>query len=584
MINGPDLPDTSWVGRIPDLGEEELRRRLSALPVRRQAEIFSELDPKERLKLVRCSDRPGALVAALPEEEVFYTIKDSDISDALPLLARTTPSQLSFILDVELWRRDEIDRSRMVVWLRNLLACGESKLIQLAEHADFELLVLMLGQLISLIPNEEDQPLAEGLPAIMADDFFTILARIPSEAENIQLILRVLRSWDRDRFYKLLYGVYGSHGVENEAEAFRWRNSRLAEKGLVEFEEAVEIYGYMEEGESREALDGEGISARWKTAGGRMPPAYPVALAPGHNLLHELLTSASGRELQNRLRAEIAFCANRLLVADAESIGDPDSMKRALHRLFRLTNLGLLFLSGGDRARAGEALARLPVRTLFQIGFSRALDLKSEARDIASRWWPRWRESGFGFLGHPDEEVMRGLLMRVPQVYTPEHLGFRDFETMQEVKGTRGALERVRCLAHAAFDRLGIPPPHEAPETLTGVEAVGTEEIDFARLLLTGFVNHSLDGRFDIRPLTPGRWRKFFTGVLEPGPAGAMRLRRKTREAFLDWLSAETAGDDCSPEVIRDFMNGAFQALEEDLSGLHTPDLPAPRYLPHLLF
>ena len=116
-----------------------------------------------------------------------------------------------------------------------------------------------------------------GATNIMADEYFTILSRIPEETENVRLLLRVMRQWDRDMFYSLLFEAYGSAGPETEEHALRWRNSRLEEKGLLEFDEAIEIYGYIGEEEARSLaeeresapLSGEPVDA----------PSYPMRLA-----------------------------------------------------------------------------------------------------------------------------------------------------------------------------------------------------------------------------------------------------------------------------------------------------------------
>ena len=586
MITRRRLPEITWAREIASLDDEELKRRLDQLPVERQIDLFLISGWSERLRIIKNSEAAPEIVRAVPEEEVLLTIKGVGEEDALPLVALTTPSQLRFILDVELWQKDTIDEEKARNWLRYILSCGEQKVIQLFRTVDRELAALMLSKLIYLIPNEENAPPPpEGLPSIMPDEFFTILVRVPDEAANVELLLRILRGWNRDRFYDLLFDVYGRVGAETEEEAYRWRCSRLEEKGLLEFEEAVEIYGYIGETEARDLarLAGEIYYRRELPA---RPPVYPVLLGDPKTFLYEVLTSIDDEDLANRLRAEIAFAANRVLVADAAAIGELDAMKHALDRVFSLVNLGIIYLVGTDHEAAIRTLRTIPVKDLFQIGFSRVIDIKTLAQEMVRKWWPEWRTRGLVFLEHPQNEIVRGALMRVPQYYSlasGQDVEFRDFRTMDEVSRTRRVIQQLDTVAYVLFGRLGIPRPHDAKPALKHVFAQGIEDINLRNLMVTGFVHYGLTGEFRIDPIKRDDVKSLFETLLEATPRGKS-IRAGSVEQFLEWLRGIAGLDSQNWQMAEAFVRDALKDFEEEISLIASWKDVDPRYVSSLIF
>ncbi|MGD8627779.1 MAG: DUF6178 family protein [bacterium] len=626
MTDFSNLPDIPWVKDIPRMDDDDLKARLLGLPAEIQAEVVISLGWDDRLKVIRNSDAAREIVQSLPDEEVFFTLKGVEEGEALRLVELTTPGQLRFILDMELWTGDRLDGDKAREWLEHVLGCGEDKVIELLEHSDRELQTIMISKLLTLVPNEEGVSVPQGLSSIMPDEFFTILSSFPEDTENLKLLLRIIRGWDRDRFYELLFDIYGKSGTEAEEEALRWRNSRLEEKGLLEFDEAIEIYAYIGEDEARrlaeEALAGDSSGgtapdgSRARPAAdeaeaekaGHGAPIYPVVLAEARTLFYKTLRSIEDPSQQNRLRSELAFSANRLLVADAERIGEIEAVKSSLRRLFSMANVGLLFLSGGEERRAREIVEAMSVKELFQVGFSRAADLGSMARRIAGKWWPKWKGKGFPLLGFPGDEVLSGALRRIPQYYdraeegTP---GFRDFATFGEVVGTRRTLEEIGIVAETVFDHLGLPYPHEADlgretDSEAGSEAAAEvpaeahledggvfmsdlEDVTMASLLTTGLVHFTLKGSFEALPLSREDLDGMFGRMLEHRASGGRRVRTETVERYLNWLAGQTGFEAGKLQVLSDFVRAAVGYLEEEIKGFDTAAEFAPRYVRSLI-
>jgi hypothetical protein len=587
MTQEPGLPELAWAKNLSELNDSQVRAKLQEIAVEKQVALVVGLGWKDRLKIIANSDLAEDVVKALPEEEVFLTLKGAGEQDSLSLVALTTGAQLRFILDVELWTRETVDETKARKWLWYVLSCGEAKVMELAETADRELIVIMLSKLISLVPNEEGVRVPEGLPSIMPDEYFTILSNVPQEIENVRLLLRILRQWNRDEFYKILFEIHGCMGAEIEEQALRWRNSRLEEKGLLEFDEAVEIYGYIGEDEAKGMIAGTQPGSHPPEPVAAMSPAYPVLLAEGKTFFYDVLTGLKDSVLLNRLRGEIAFTANRLLVADAREIGEIDSLKAAVKRLFSHVNVGLLFLAGSDRQRASEAVTTVPVKELFQIGFSRVMDLRTRARSIASKWWPEWQTGGFRFLDFPQDRVMSGLMLRVPQYHIHPGSGdteFRDFETMVEVHEVGEILDGIEVVSEACFDKLGIPRPHEAAQAPADILAGGIGGICFRNLLMTIFVNFILKRSQHVSPLSRDDLKDLFEKVLEKSDKGERLVRTDNSESFLSQLSDITGYTDRKWEILKTYFTGGIRTLEEEVGKATSWEDLDPRYIGSLIF
>ncbi|HVP58564.1 MAG TPA: DUF6178 family protein, partial [bacterium] len=264
---------------------------------------------------------------------------------------------------------------------------------------------------------------------------------------------------------------------------------------------------------------------------------------------------------------------------------------RAVARLFALVNVGLLFLTDGDRARAAGVLADVSLREIFQVGFSRVADLKTAAAELARRYWPDWVARGFGFLEQDEAELMKGLMMRVPQYYggAATGRGLRDFGTMDEVRMTAQALRELGAAARACFEKLGIPRPHEAKAALAEVFALGPEDITLGNLMLTGFVNFTLKGEFDIAPLARKDAGRVLNDVMAVGSAGSAglggrRVRPDRLERFLIWLGESTGFAPSEMEALSGFVRKQARGLEAEVGGLAAAEDLDPRYVRTILF
>ena len=91
-----------------------------SFPIENQLALLLKARGKDRLHYLFFSKNPEQLVRQLPDLEVSLTIKEVGERDALPLISLTLPEQFQYLLDLDFWKRDELNPKRSSKGFSNL--------------------------------------------------------------------------------------------------------------------------------------------------------------------------------------------------------------------------------------------------------------------------------------------------------------------------------------------------------------------------------------------------------------------------------------------------------------------------------
>ena len=131
-----DEPDGFDAPKLPFVDQ-------SYFPSAEETRVILSLPVKERLEFVLNAPDPRELVAQIPETDLFLTVKGLGIKESLDLISLATPEQIIHLLDLDLWKKDQLNQENGIVWLETLEACGRKKLKALFDTLDSELLVAL---------------------------------------------------------------------------------------------------------------------------------------------------------------------------------------------------------------------------------------------------------------------------------------------------------------------------------------------------------------------------------------------------------------------------------------------------------
>jgi hypothetical protein len=416
------------------------------LDVRGTRRALQSARGKQKLDLILSAPDPEQLVQALPAQDLYFTLIDLGPDDATELVAMASPEQFRHFVDMSAWRGPEEGPrpSEVLRWLR-LAREGSTDLEKFRKQLgslDIEMLALLLRREVTVHDLTEETgppPYDPGMAYFTPDRRFMLEFKGSSDYATLRQLIDDLYAQDVFGAGRLLESIRWELPTELEESARRWRDGRLRDAGVPEFEEAI----------SFQARPPQGKVERQKPTPGQ------ALRAAGRPLLDEALDLLSGEELE-RAEEGVIYAANSALVANRVSLDDPDEVREQLAQARATLSLGLELLSGGELERAAGVLGQTAIRDVFQAGMGEAYRLQSRARKIAaSARLPQAQSATV--LDEPLESVVQALLRVRPLFHEPGQRRARAFASRTEVARADALLDEAEATA-ALLSRLQLGP------------------------------------------------------------------------------------------------------------------------------
>ena len=347
-------------------------RAMDAAALARARGELATAHGRRRLDLILDAADPGALVRALPADELYFTIREIGLADAAQLVQLASAGQFRTFLDLDAWRSGTVEPRRVLPWLRAARA-GAARSDSRRRPA---------GAQARRPRRRGDRPRRCATPCASTTSRRTTTrtsratascgrrrastssSSLVAGTEYVAVRGLVDDLYAEDPFLatRILAAIRSELPSELEESALRWRTGRLADRGYPDLEEALSWFARPP---ARPALPA-GEPAR--------PPGFFLAQFRRGTLLDRAAEKLPPDE-RERVEQEVVAAANAVLVADAVDVGDPEAVRRAVETARAMLELGLEALASGDEERAAEALSATPVKRVFQDGFGRVLEL-----------------------------------------------------------------------------------------------------------------------------------------------------------------------------------------------------------------
>lgn len=544
-------------------------------PVRPQDLL--KLPPRKALDLIIDSPAPVTLVQSLAEEDLYRLVQDIGYEEALPILALASNEQWQYMLDIDLWQRDRLDGDSVNSWLGLLLRADLDRFMIWGLREQVELVKLHFSRYISVAIREEDQSASDfGEGYFTLDDLFYIRVNKDEYYEVIREFLEGLAEHDLERFQGVLLELAGVIPADVEEDLYRLRNTRLAEKGFLPFEEAIAIYQYLDADSLLEAAD----EPQKVMDAEKIEHPLPVStslLIQDRDYFSLSLKRIGDAGLLERLQLEFAGMCNQIISADCIAVRDRDHLANVVGKACGYLSIGLEKLTKGDANRAAGLLQGHPLQQIFRAGYGLALKLQWEAKKWIKQGWFNRQSLDLHFWGSEWGDMLEGLIRKRP-LFCPALLGeggpCRDFRNLEEITRSQAALEQIKAvdgLLSALF-----------PETLDAGSISSLHPLTYRNLILTAWARHYLgpaEGRWS---LTVEEMKAFLRKIWK-GSSRPYRVDDKIKEAFLEWLQARSgpaaiAGRGAAQHP----LDHLFVELQEEYGSVSVDDLD-PRYVKHFL-
>jgi hypothetical protein len=561
-----------------------LAKRLAEVSLRDQAEVALRLPARERLEILLHSPAPMKLVRALPDFEVYLTVREVGPGDALPLLALASASQLVHLVDLEAWRGDRFDAARAGAWVALLLEAGEPAVLRFLRSSDDEVLVLLFATWAGIEPIvPEDGPDSQGtgetesgteLGFVSPDGQHRFRPLISEHAAAVRRVAEILFHDRQERYRRIVWATESEILAEVEEEAWRWRQSRIEEHGFPPLEEALAVYA-----------PPQGTEA---AAEEFLPPDVQAAPAPRTALrvigAGSVLTTAVDLlppATREGVLLQLTSLANHLLVADSGDAGDPEAHRAAIEKAASFVGIALAARGVRDPSATAPVISRVPLKELFREGHERAASLRRRAFGLLREGWASAHPRALDLLDAP-------ILPRVKALLGPRALHWdpsaaagkevREFRSLTEVEESRVALDVAEILGRVFVERLGLRVAAVLDET----ERVTGGPPRFSTLLLTALAWHAVRGEFRVEALPAEVTASFLEKVASKrtAPAGASS---EAMDAFLARLVLEAGLGAREGAALRAFAVACLDRLAQQCGDLSPSIPPDPRFVSCLL-
>jgi len=496
------------------------------------------------------ADQPTALVHSFPEEDLYFLLHDIGPGDALPILSMASDRQWDYILDMEVWERDQINIRSVTKWLNMFLKADSSRLIRfLNERIDF--IKLYLFKNIEVRIREHDQD-----PSVFDQNFFThddtFYIRftddfsqsktkgnsVNPDKEFILQFLERLAKYDHSKYQHVLLDASNIIPAETEEEIYRLRNVRVAEKGFLAFHEAIAIY------QPLNPHDFKKLSKKriYKNSIQMLPfpvPFYPIDMLKENNTFTRSLKLINIDDVLEQIEVEFAGLCNQIIVSDQETIRNREELNKIVKKACGYISIGLEKLKEDkktiDTIPFEVIVQEYPLFQIFRVGYGVAMDLKKKTEKWQQKSWFTkmrlplnfWDETWLGVLG--------GLLIKRPLFFDNYKTGvlYREFFSYEDIKKIEKILDEIISIDNL-LSLIILKPKILSYDFLT-----------YKNLILTLWAKNYLNlskGSNDFEEFSPlilGEFKSFFNDLWTDQEKPRF-IRISMKESFLKWLADKT--------------------------------------------
>lgn len=525
---------------------------------------------RARLDALISHAKSDKLVPTLPAEDLYFTIKDVGLSDAVELVRLTSPEQFRAFVDLDAWRRDRFEATTALTWLRAAGTDDEDERFRKKIHRlDVEVLELVLRNTTHVYDLEEDpDPEPQGTFFKSTEGRYMVEFKVEgADYVGVKRLLDELYAEDPFMTARLLEAVRWETPSELEESAYRWRNARMQDLGFPELQEALSFFAFIDPDAALPALD----------KAPAVPDSFLLARLVAQGSFFDRAAALVSAEERTTLERQIVTVLNAALVVEGVDPADLEQAERVLVAARDTLSLGLEHAAKGDAEAASALLVAAPLKRVFQVGVSLALRLKYRA----DRLMKTGRASLPGskdepLFDRPLDAVILGVRRKRPQLAVALEDASAPPERLRTFKG-RGDLERVgQALSEAEavsdlMAALGFESKSAAEAALSVRPADSLSALRFSDFVVTALARELVGEGFAFEPLPAAKLKEFADKAFVQA-AGNLALSKAAREALERKLGKAAYAEVVAARLLDDL--GEPWAL-----GTLSPDDPLPLLL-----
>lgn len=364
----------------------------------------------------------GKSLAAVPMQPLYVAARSLDTSHMATLLPRLTPEQRVAFLDIDLWKRDDLDPERFNYWLEAYTGCEEEEIKhEFVRSSEFYLFLKARFNVWTF--DAEDPEYPDHDYYFLTDDGL-LLFEYSEDFEQIHEVKQLIRELYADmgveNAYTYLFKLVSDSYMDLQEREYSEKKERLRDFGFVDYYEALE---YETPFQNMSML--EGFVRKKKAATGELDATHANqsvtyhALAPyvdGTGSLGDELGKVADEKRSRFLNFNFVRLVNSSLALNEGIKEGGMAVSRVGARTRNLMMLGFDWVSPrGDWGNEG-VFGTFEFTDLYRIGVTLiALDQKRIKRAL--------KETGFedddSFLGRYWGDFLDESFLDIPKFFRP---------------------------------------------------------------------------------------------------------------------------------------------------------------------
>ncbi len=510
----------AWIKSQPEKVEEALAR----MSIPEQVRSVQMLRGRDQLDLLMLSRQAEQVVRLLPEEDIYFMIKEIGEEDAIPVLALLSLKQLQYVFDIEWWRGDKFLPQNAMDWLRWVAKANDRLLLDWLLTEDFDQKVMVLQSLIKVFKQDEMTDQYEGIDGLehfTLDGVFDIFVKVPDAAPLLKNLFKLLYIDHQKVFFALMEAVIWYPMTPTVEVAYRWWRSRVEEKGILGYEEAARVYSLLDpdslklDAPPQEAFVEQGSDFA-------VAPVYPLADTDPATFFGQCLAMLKNHKRVNALCWELMYVANKVMVADRQDFTRIDIRHEIMRKVLSYINIGLELGAGGDIAKGEALLNQTWMQSLFQVGYAGVMRLKWEGEKLV-------REHGLlleqiltpGYLDHLAAAVARfpkiGVAFTEGTEEAETNIQWRNPESLPDIQILENFLNLAKFYVRFARQSLGLSLEQISQYLEEARFPESKDDLDIKVLTLTALARFALFKEIGCQPLLPEGARSFLQIIFHVG-------------------------------------------------------------------
>lgn len=556
---------------ILDLNE----KRLEKLPPRQLTRELMSLPAKRRMKVILERADSDAVVTALDANDFFFTLAEIGPDDALPLLALASVDQINHLFDIAWWKKDAIEPARALTWLERLSKASDRKLLEWLHHADFELLIALFKQCLSVSIAPEDIDMVEAresLPPRTIDDVYFWEALYPQYDDLIMHLLGLVFEVNYNFFKELMNHILSAPTLEIEELAYHFHKARLADNAIPDYYDALEIYKGIKptEFQAKRPLS--------PAVEGQAPPSFALAMVSKTDLLGQALRGVKDPDLIETLQLEMAALANKVIVADQLSPDNAESLRQAVEKTLAYVNLGLEISSGEVLDAAKKIVKERFLEHLFRLAQAEVAQVRGRMRRVAEYGWIGQCSGGIKHLDGKWFDMAEALLAKTPKIQrefneiTAGSEGEDFFRTTRDIALANRQVAVITAAGHL-YKSFGTDPKDLEERLWRDGQVHTSEDITLGVMVLTAAAGYLSSDQWQVKPLSVENWPKLFK-LIQPA---------EMDRAVKGWVQG-VVPDPENRALVEAYMAPVLLEYEKELRPFSPDNPPEPYLIPFFIF